>query len=218
MIPRALRAVFSRRFVKSRAIFVKEALYLSKLKERSSSRWAMHLLIFCGFAGTLVLDLVVTFSLDVLRWQPMMLEAGWAKLWIRDFGFDFLGAALLAGLIMAITRRFVLRPKILRTELPDAASVLFLFAVVLGGFILEGIGLAGRIPGHAAQPQYSFLGYLISTALPSSAGHYYDQAWLIHGVMSALFMAYIPFSKLFHMIATPFAIEADEMLRREGDG
>jgi nitrate reductase gamma subunit len=30
--------------------------------------------------------------------------------------------------------------------------------------------------------------------------------------MSALLIAYIPFSKLFHMIATPVAIEADKTL------
>jgi nitrate reductase gamma subunit len=34
--------------------------------------------------------------------------------------------------------------------------------------------------------------------------------------MSALLIAYIPFSKLFHMIATPVAIEADKMLPEVG--
>ena len=49
-------------------------------------------------------------------------------------------------------------------------------------------------------------------AMPSSVGAYYDQAWLIHGIMSALLIAYIPFSKLFHMIATPVAIEAEKFV------
>jgi hypothetical protein len=84
--------------------------------------------------------------------------------------------------------------------------------VVLGGFILEGIGIAGSIPGHTVNQEYSFVGYALSLVTPSSWGQYYDQAWLIHGVMSALFIAYIPFSKLFHMIATPIAIEAEQML------
>jgi nitrate reductase gamma subunit len=52
--------------------------------------------------------------------------------------------------------------------------------------------------------------------MPSSWGQYYDQVWLAHGVMSALLIAYIPFSKMFHMIATPIAIEVDKMLPREG--
>ena len=215
LIPKALRFVFSRRFSMIGSSFVKDALYLSKLKERSVTRWSMHILILGGFVATLALDLVVTFSLDVVRWTPMIADNGWAKLWVRDFAFDLAGLAMLAGLMIAVVRRFVLRPKIVRTELPDAASILFLLAVVLGGFVLEGIGIAGAIPGHATKDSYSFVGYAVSQVMPVSIGQYYDQAWLIHGVMSALLIAYIPFSKLFHMIATPVAIEAERMLAKE---
>jgi len=212
LLPRTLRFLFSRRLGRAVSVFAKDAFYLSKLRGRSATRWSMHLLILGGFAATFVLDLAVTFSLDFARWQPMVDPDGWAKLWIRDFAFDLTGTMMLAGLLIAAGRRFIFRPKIVRTELPDAASILFLLAVVLGGFILEGMGIAGRIPGHEANGAYSFLGYGISLLMPSSAGHYYDQAWLVHGVMSALLIAYIPFSRLFHIVATPIAIEADRML------
>jgi nitrate reductase gamma subunit len=194
------------------SVFLRDALYLSKLKDRSVLRWSMHLLILGGFAAMFLLDLVVTFALDFLKYQPMIEDGGWAKLWIRDFGFELVGFMMLAGLTVAAVRRFIFKPKIVRTELPDAVSILFLLVVVLGGFILEGMGIAGRIPGHQVDQAYSFLGYVLSQLMPGSAGQYYDQAWLVHGVMSALLIAYIPFSKLFHMIATPIAIEADKML------
>jgi hypothetical protein len=200
---------------RSLSVFLKDALYLSKLKTRSSTRWAMHILILGGFAATFVLDLIVTFSLDFLEWAPMIDSDGWAKLWIRDFAFDLTGAMMLAGLFIAAGRRFVFRPKIVRTELPDAVSILFLLAVVLGGFVLEGIGIVGAIPGHESNGAYSFLGYAFSLVMPESVGQVYDEAWLVHGIMSALLIAYIPFSKLFHMIATPIAIEADRMLSSE---
>jgi len=212
---RSLRVVLSRRFGRVLAIFLRDAMYLSKLKDRSATRWLMHLLILGGFALMFVLDLLVTFSLDFLRYEPMISEDGWAKLWLRDFGFDLVGAMMLAGLLIAAFRRFVLRPKIVRTELPDAASILFLLAVVLGGFIVEGMGIAGRIPGHEVNVEYSFLGYAFSLAMPSSAGSWYDHAWLVHAVMSALLIAYIPFSKLFHMIATPIAIELERLFSKE---
>ena len=209
---KAVRFVLSGHLAKSLAVFLRDALYLSKLRDRSATRWLMHLLILGGFAVMFVLDLVVTFALDFLKYEPMISEDGWAKLWLRDFGFDLVGAMMLAGLLIAAIRRFVFRPKILRTELPDAASILFLLAVVLGGFILEGMGIAGGIPGHTQNVEYSFLGYVFSLVIPASAGEYYDAAWLIHGVMSALLIAYIPFSKLFHMIATPIAVEVDKMV------
>ena len=209
---RSIRFFLSRRFGRAVSVFLKDALYLSRLKERSALRWLMHILILGGFAIMFVLDLAVTISLDFLKFEPMIQDDGWAKLWFRDFGFDLVGTMMLAGLLIAAVRRFVFKPKIVRTELPDAASILFLLAVVLGGFILEGVGIAGNIPGHQAGNQYSFMGYAFSLVTPDFIGDYYDEAWLIHGVMSALLIAYIPFSKLFHMIATPIAIEADRML------
>lgn len=215
MLGLSIGVMLTRRFWGTLRRFVKEALYLSRLKERSATRWLMHLLILGGFAAMFLLDLVVTFSLDFLRYGPMIDESGWAKLWLRDFGFDLTGAMILIGLMIAVVRRFIVRPKIVRTELPDAASILFLLAIVLGGFLVEAVGIAGSIPGHQINQQYSFLGYALSMAMPSSWGAYYDQVWLVHGVMSALFIAYIPFSKLFHMFATPLAIELEQLLPRE---
>lgn len=211
-ILRSLRFAFSRRFGRILAVFFKDAVYLSKLKERSLTRWSMHFLILGGFMATFVLDLAVTFSMDVLKWEPMIDPGGWAKLWVRDFAFDLAGLMMLSGLIIAVVRRFVTRPRIVRTESSDAVSVLFLLAVVVGGFVLEGIGIAGGVPGHGPANEYSFVGYLFAKAMPSSVGVYYDQVWLIHGLMSGLLIAYIPFSKLFHMFATPLAIEAEKML------
>ena len=211
-ISRSLRVVLSRRFGRVLSVFMKDAVYLSKLKDRSLTRWAMHLLILGGFIVTFILDLVVTFSLDIAKYQPMIADDGWAKVWVRDFAFDLAGFLMLAGLLIAVVRRFVTRPDIVKTEVSDAASVLFLLAIVLGGFVLEGIGIAGAVPGHESGGPYSFVGYLFSKALPSTVGQYYDVAWLIHGLMSALLIAYIPFSKLFHMVASPIAIEADRMM------
>lgn len=210
VLKKSVRFLFSGRLLKA-MWGMHEALYLSKLKDRSSLRWSMHLLILTGFAIMFMLDLVVTVSLDFVKYRPMIQDDGWAKLWLRDFGFDLVGTMMLLGLVIAAVRRFVFKPKIVLTEMPDAVSIIFLLAVVLGGFILEGMGIAGGIPGHQTDSQYSFLGYAFSLAMPGSAGDLYDQAWLVHGVMSALLIAYIPFSKLFHMIATPIAIEAERL-------
>jgi nitrate reductase gamma subunit len=212
LVGKALRLLVSGGFIRAVGVFVKDALYLSKLKGRSRTRWFMHLMILGGFVFMFALDLLVTLSLDLLHFEPMIDEAGWAKLWVRDFGFEVAGAMMLVGLSVAAVRRFVVKPDIVRTELPDAVSIVFLLAVVAGGFILEGMGIAGAIPGHQDNVEYSFLGYAVSTALPASSGDYYDAAWLVHGVMSALLIAYIPFSRLFHMIASPIAIEVDGVM------
>ena len=214
LVWKSLRLVVGRMSAKVLAIFIRDALYLSKLKGRSATRWFMHLMILGGFLLMFLLDLVVTLSMDVLGYAPMIEEGGWAKLWVRDFGFELAGVMMLVGLTVAAVRRFAIRPKMVRTELPDAASILFLIAVVLGGFILEGMGIAGAVPGHTQDVEYSFLGHAISLALPPSSGDWYDAVWLVHGVMSALLIAYIPFSKLFHMVATPVAIEIEGLMSK----
>ncbi|MBU0684673.1 MAG: hypothetical protein KJ653_02325, partial [Candidatus Thermoplasmatota archaeon] len=58
LLVKAARFVLSRRFRRIASVFVKDALYLSKLKDRSVTRWAMHLLILGGFGAMFVLDLV----------------------------------------------------------------------------------------------------------------------------------------------------------------
>lgn len=215
LVSRAARVIFSRRLPGLLRTFLKEAIYTSKLRSLSRSRWLAHLLILGGFAAMLVLDIVVTICLDLCRWDAMIESDGWAKLLVRDLAFDIAGLMMLVGLCMAIIRRFVLRPKQLITESADVASLSFLLLIVAGGFLLEGIGIDGAIPGHESENAYSFVGLAFSYVTPDSAGQYYDQAWLVHGVMSALFVAYIPFSKLFHMIAAPITTTLEGLATRE---
>jgi nitrate reductase gamma subunit len=215
VLAKSVRFVFSRRFGKVMTVLYKEAIHLPKLKEASVARWFTHFLILGGFVLMFVLDIVVTISLDLFKYQPMIDETGWAKILIRDFLFDLTGVMMLLGLCFVAVRRFIIKPKMLRTELPDAASILFLLAVVIGGFIVEAFGIAGGIPGHTVNQEYSFFGYALSLLMPSSWGAYYDQVWLFHGVLSALLIAFIPFSRLFHMIATPIVIEAEKILPSE---
>lgn len=212
---RSLRIAFSRRLPRLLGKFLREAMYTSKLRSLSRTRWLAHILILGGFAMMLVLDVVVTICLDVLHWESMIDSDGWAKLLVRDLAFDVAGLMMLVGLSMAIIRRFVVRPKQLRTEPADIASLSFLFLIVVGGFVLEGMGIDESIPGHDADDAFSFVGAAFSYAIPDSVGAYYDEAWLLHAVMSALFVAYIPFSKLFHMIAAPITITLEELTAKE---
>ena len=213
---KALSFVFSRRMGRPLRVFLKEALYITRLRDLSAFRWLAHLLILGGFALMLLLDIVVTISMDIFGWEAMISSDGWAKLLVRDLAFEIVGLMMLVGILMAMTRRFLVRPKQLRTEGADVATLSFLFLVVAGGFVLEGMGIAGGIPGHETNESYSFVGYAFSLLMPESAGDYYDQAWLVHGVMSALLIAYIPFSKLFHMVTAPIAIELEGMVGEGG--
>ncbi|MCJ2533413.1 MAG: respiratory nitrate reductase subunit gamma [Candidatus Thermoplasmatota archaeon] len=216
-VVRALSVIFSRKIVRLTSVFLREALYIAKLRELSMLRWFAHFMILGGFLLMFALDIFVTLSLDIFGWEAMISSDGWAKLLVRDFAFEIAGLMMLVGLAMALTRRYVVRPKQLSAEGADAASLVFLFLVVVGGFVLEGMGMAGSIAGHEGNEPYSFVGYAFSLVMPESVGDYYDQAWLVHAIMSALLIAFIPFSRLFHMLVTPVVIQLEMSLGQDGN-
>jgi len=212
---RFLRAVFSKDFGRRARVFVGEAILLRKLRGISKARWLFHALILFGFIGTFLLDIITVIGVDILRSQQFIDPLGWGKLWIRDFGFELFGLMLLVGLAAASVRRFVRRPKQLVTGREDVTSILFLLTVVLSGFILEGIAMNSGISGHESPSIYSFIGLAFAQILPSVTVQVYAQLWLVHAAISFAFIAYIPFSKMFHLLAAPLAVQLEAIVKKE---
>lgn len=208
------RAIFSRDFGKQLKVFVVDSLFLRKLWRISKMRWFMHAMILFGFIGMLVLDLIATAALEIFHIDAFIDPNGWGKLWIRDFGFELFGLMVLIGLVGATIRRFVFRPKQLKTGQEDFLAVVLLLIVVVGGFVQEGIGMTSGLPSHASPDAYSFVGAFFASFLPAVSSIAYQQLWFIHAVASLALIAYIPFSKLFHLFAAPLANQIDEIIRR----
>src|SRR3972149_751474 len=59
-----------------------------------------------------------------------------------DFFLEFFSFLILAGCLMAIFRRFILRPDQLRTEEEDITALLFILYLELSGFFIEGYRIA----------------------------------------------------------------------------
>lgn len=215
-VRRFLGAVFSRDFARQLRIFVSEGLLLNKLRRISKFRWLFHAFILFGFLGIFLLDIVATIGVDLLKAGSFTDPLGWGKLWIRDFGFELFGLMLLIGLIAAAGRRFIQRPKQLVTGQEDVMSILLLLLVVLSGFILEGIAMTSHMPGHESPWAYSFVGAAFAQVLPAVSVQVYAQLWLVHAAISVAFIAYIPFSKLFHLFAAPLAIQLEGIVKKGG--
>lgn len=213
-VSRFFRAILSREFGMQLKVFLFDSVLLQKLLKTSRIRWFLHSMILLGFLGILVLDIVATLALEIFHLESFSDPIGWGKLWIRDFGFDLFGLMILIGLIGAIIRRFVFRPKQLVTGQEDVVAVLLLLAVVLGGFIQEGLGMNIGLVSHSSPDAYSFVGATFATILPIVSVETYAQLWLLHAVLSLALIAYIPFSKLFHLFAAPLANQVDAIVRR----
>lgn len=168
------------------------------------------------------------FMLLFIVWSVLLLAAGVLLSAIQAaFGFtvasgrsglylsllmDVAGGFLLAGLLVALARRYLFRPERWMSIMADAVVMNLFTAVVLMGFILEGMRLAA-LPWAVAK--WTPVGYAIGHLLARIPGvdavsliSAYPAAYLVHALLAFLLLAYFPFSKLFHLFAAQVTLFA----------
>ena len=188
-----------------------DALLQVQLFKQSIVRWVMHFCIFWGFMGllahTTLLAIMSHFlSPDLSFTQYIFLGSGRQ---ILDVWGDLWGLILLIGVAIALLRRYIFKAEQLDTIASDTTAILFLLFIGLTGFFAE----AQRLAPLDFQPymRYSFIGSPLASvirSIPSLAINYYSIVW-IHTLISLVFLAYIPFSKMFHAFVSPVEIALD---------
>jgi nitrate reductase gamma subunit len=177
-----------------------------RIWRQSRLRWAVFVLVSMAFlmlAGVFGLTLVNRFVLP-----PGIPFQGGLGLAL-DLLADFLGGCILAGTLLALYRRIPGRKDSLKTEWEDLVILLLLLGVILTGFSLE----ACRLAAVAPEPETwaSFLGalggrVLRQVDLPWTVIRFY--VWNVHAILVFGLLAYLPYSKLFHLLAAPVTIAA----------
>ncbi len=169
----------------------------------------MHGLIFYGFAV-----LIFGAFFDATEFhitEPL----GWAFLRGKFYlGFSFLmdlfGLFVLIGVFMALDRRYVTRPDRLGyrgkpdNTIDDAIVLLLIGGIIVTGFIIEGLRIYVTNPPWE---YWSFVGWGVSKAFigvdPGTAKILHKVTWWGHTFIVLGFIAYIPFSRLMHIVTTP---------------
>ena len=171
----------------------------------SGFRWLKHTLIFWGFGLMFATEMLAVF---VREGFPAF---GWPDIWevtshpVRlafDFVYEFTGLMVLVGCALAIGWRIAVQGTEER-KFADTPTAVFLFLVVLSGFVVEGMRLAA-VP--EAMHGVSFAGSVFAMMTPSAAGPgstAYEVLWLVHVLGSCAFIAYVPVKRLVHSCATP---------------
>jgi Fe-S oxidoreductase/nitrate reductase gamma subunit len=159
----------------------------------------MHLLILWGFSGLFM----GTVLISVDYWVYHFLH-GSVYLWYSTC-LEILGLMLMIGLTWALIRRYLQRVPRLERRFEDLTVVVLLFLAALSGFLVEGLRLAVQRPDWA---QWSFAGYWVSLVWtnPQTSLSLYPFFWWVHALLSLGLIAYIPFCKLFHLLAAPVSI------------
>ena len=203
----ALRNIFSPRIWGILKALVLDVLLQRRLYRRSRARWFFHALIFYPF--------VIRFSWGMVALIGSLWSPPWPIAWamlnkngpVPAVIFDLTGLLMLAGLGLAFLRgKFTMRSRLPGLPEQDRLALGLIAAVVVAGFVLEGMRIA--MTGRPSGSGYAFIGYLISLAFWKSTfwTGIYGYMWYVHAVLTGAFIAYIPFSRLFHVIMAPVVL------------
>jgi len=158
-----------------------------------------HLLVLWGFLG-----LFAGTSMLMVDHYLYHCLTGLSYL-LFSFLMELFGLMLISGLCWGLVRRFIFKIGRLEKRWADLVVPLWLLVAALSGFLLEGSRMAAQEPAWGG---WSSAGLLTSylwgghdAALSS-----YRIIWWAHALVSLGLIAALPFTKLFHMLASPTAL------------
>ena len=181
----------------------------------------MHFFLFWGMLWLLIATTVTALEFNWHSYAAPTLRFEFPTAYARPYTgllWDVLGGGLLsAGLLMAILRRYVLRPPRLNTFIDDAVILGLLTALTVTGFLIEGL----RIASTTLNPQSTLydpaiapwepIGYIAALALrglgltPAAGEMTHFAIYWLHVLIYAAGFVYIAvsFSKLSHIFVSP---------------
>jgi len=128
-----------------------------------------------------------------------------------SFMMDLFGLLVLIGILMALFRRYVQKPDRLGYKgkpdntADDAIALLLIAGIIITGFLIESLRIyATESPSWEV---WSFAGWTLSRAFTgmdlNTAKMLHKITWWTHTFIALGFIAYIPYSRLLHIITTP---------------
>lgn len=163
-----------------------------------------HRFISYGFLVLTIATTVVALDADF----GTAIMRGNFYLYFQSFTVDIFGALVMVGTGMAAARRYLKRPqKLVYTD--EAAWILVaIFLLCLQGFLIEGWRIAATNDPWGAWSPFGNLIARASRPLMSTAAieWAHTSVWWFHLVVSFGFLAWLPYTKMMHVITAPLNI------------
>ncbi len=205
---KAWQVIFSKKMLTLLKVFAVDVLLLRRILKESVSRWTIHSLIYLPFFLRFLIGLILLLLSVAFPMSPqvaVLLDKNYPFI---AFTYDFLGLCIIIGIISAIMRRVQGKTQKAVTSGQDYVVLGLVGAILLTGFLVEGMRiLLTAIPLSAALP--SFMGYPISLLLSLFSVRWevvYPYGWYIHAIFTGALVAYLPFSKMFHILVSPLVL------------
>jgi heterodisulfide reductase subunit C/nitrate reductase gamma subunit len=262
-----ISVIFSSKILMLLKAVVLDVLLQQRTLKESLTRWLAHMLIFYGFMLLLLMHAL----------QSVVSEALFSDYYatVNPFFFlrDFFGAMVLVGVILAAVRRYLAKPRRLRSGGMDHYAIAIVAVIMLSGIALEGLKIAshsefmymvedyaglddeeeiqaletvwvkdyGTVSPNVEAPfdeellevgreinedscmechtsaRWAFNGFAAAKLIKPMA-LWLDEKdgvnllWYIHFIACFIGLAYLPFSKMFHLFATPFSLIANRVM------
>lgn len=208
-------------------VLITDVIFHKKLYGQSFYRWLAHTLLVFGFVATFIVDMIKGFTTGYLaEWShsvpffsfALAFKTGCIRPFL-DFFLEFFSFLILIGCVLAMIRRFFMKPEQLRTEEEDIVTLVFILYMVLSGFFIEGYRIAhpevvanrvymADFTPPSANNWISFFGYFMSLFLKDITinPHF---LWYAHVIPCLVWFVYIPHSKLLHIFTSSVTVIAD---------
>ncbi|MFC1990969.1 (Fe-S)-binding protein [Chloroflexota bacterium] len=121
---------------------------------------------------------------------------------------DVAGLAVIASVVWAVTRRYILKPERLKTSAEAGVILILIFLLMMLHFCIESFGYAAyNVSVSWSAVGAAFGNLLIGTGISTdSLATIYQSFWWFHYVVILGFMVYIPYSKHLHIFLAPFNV------------
>ncbi|WP_054696700.1 heterodisulfide reductase-related iron-sulfur binding cluster [Syntrophomonas palmitatica] len=168
----------------------------------------MHFFLFWGFL-LLFMAAGIDAMHNMIGWPHLAGGMYIGMSWIVDV-FGFLA---MIGIVVLAFIRYVQKPERLNdTNSADGWMILLIFAILLTGFFIEGLRIAAQIKLSTTLSQIAYeqtaspFGWLFAAMFGGisleSALMWHRILWWFHMAIAFLFIALVPFTKLWHIFAS----------------
>jgi len=182
---------------------VRDGLLQMKLA-RDRFAGVMHLTLFWGFIalmiGTIILIPQIDFGMDYFSGNFYL---------IYSFVMDLAGLLFLAGVTLAMYRRWLRRPGRPTSRWDDHYALIILWLLGATGFVIEAARII--VAGFPSYEWVSFVGFPLARVLSVFAGAstwqtLHQWSWVIHMLMAIGFIALIASTKFLHVVTSPVSV------------
>ncbi len=198
-------------YLSLRYFFSKECLLARRVMDKSRLRGFMLISIYWGFmilfAGTVIVAVDHYLKINILKGTFYLLFS---------LVLDLSGLLVLAASVFYILRRIFFLKNVV-SGWDDIPLLILISIIVISGFSVEGARIAiTRPPLMDLSPVGAMFSLIVNRDLITPS--VYIIFWIVHVLSALLFIAFIPFSKQFHMfsatVTTKDALLREKKLRR----